>query len=87
VQKPAERKVTAEVSTPTQVDRALAQPLGEHPAVLVSRSWGSRALDPNTFIVLHPAGPTRSDASASSTADSTSYPAPRTVKVASVVKK
>ena len=56
VQKPAERKVTAEASPPTQVERAIAEPLGEHPAVLVSRSWNSRTIDPNTFIVLHPAG-------------------------------
>ena len=36
---------------------AIAQNLGEHPAVLVARTWSSRGLDPNTFIVLHPAGP------------------------------
>ena len=40
---------------------ALAQPAvaeirGEHPAVLVSRSWTKRGIDPNTFIVQHPAG-------------------------------
>ncbi len=39
---------------------ALAQPvvaetLGEHPAVLVSKSWSTRGIDPNTFIVAHPA--------------------------------
>jgi hypothetical protein len=39
---------------------ALAQPvaaetLGEHPAVLVSRTWSHRGIDPNTFIVAHPA--------------------------------
>jgi hypothetical protein len=35
---------------------AFAQSLGEHPAVLVARMWGSRGIDPNTFIVAHPAG-------------------------------
>jgi hypothetical protein len=34
---------------------ALAEPLGEHPAVIVARTWSSRAIDPNTFIVLPPA--------------------------------
>lgn len=39
---------------------ALAQPvaaetLGEHPAVLVAKSWSTRGIDPNTFIVAHPA--------------------------------
>jgi hypothetical protein len=32
------------------------QSLGEHPAVLVARTWSSRGIDPNTFIVAHPAG-------------------------------
>ena len=36
---------------------ALAEPLGEHPAVLVARTWSNRGIDPNTFIVRHPAGP------------------------------
>jgi len=39
---------------------ALAQPvmaesLGEHPAVLVARTWSSRGIDPNTYIILPPA--------------------------------
>jgi hypothetical protein len=34
---------------------APAQPLGEHPAVLVARTWSVRGIDPNTFIVAHPA--------------------------------
>jgi hypothetical protein len=33
-----------------------AEPLGEHPAVLVARTWSSRGIDPNTFIVAHPSG-------------------------------
>lgn len=30
--------------------------LGEHPAVTVARTWNNRGIDPNTFIVAHPAG-------------------------------
>jgi hypothetical protein len=30
-------------------------PLGDHPAVLVAKQWRSRAIDPNQFIVAHPA--------------------------------
>jgi hypothetical protein len=36
---------------------AIAETLGEHPAVLVARTWSARGIDPNTFIVLHPASP------------------------------
>jgi hypothetical protein len=36
---------------------AIAEPLGEHPAVRVARTWSTRGIDPNTFIVLHPAAP------------------------------
>jgi hypothetical protein len=35
---------------------AAAQSLGEHPAVVVARTWSHRGIDPNTFIVAHPAG-------------------------------
>jgi hypothetical protein len=35
---------------------AIAETLGEHPAVIVARTWTNRGIDPNTFIVLHPAG-------------------------------
>ncbi|MGH8286798.1 MAG: hypothetical protein ACRETT_13680 [Steroidobacteraceae bacterium] len=34
---------------------AVAETLGEHPAVLVARTWSTRGIDPNTFIVAHPA--------------------------------
>jgi hypothetical protein len=34
---------------------AIAETLGEHPAVIVAREWSTRGIDPNTFIVLHPA--------------------------------
>jgi len=36
---------------------AIAEGLGEHPAVIVARTWNQRGIDPNTFIVLHPAAP------------------------------
>ena len=36
---------------------ASADSLGQHPAVLVAQKWKTRGIDPNTFIVLHPAGP------------------------------
>lgn len=35
---------------------ASADSLGQHPAVLVAQKWETRRIDPNTFIVLHPAG-------------------------------
>ena len=35
---------------------AIAEPLGEHPAAIVARTWSTRGIDPNTFIVLPPAG-------------------------------
>ena len=53
---------------------AIAESLGEHPAVLVARTWSSRGIDPNAFIVMHPAGPVW--LSASPTAK-TRDPAPR----------
>jgi hypothetical protein len=34
---------------------AIAETLGEHPAVVVARTWNNRGIDPNTFIVAHPA--------------------------------
>ena len=36
---------------------AIAETLGEHPAVIVAGTWSTRGIDPNTFIVLHPASP------------------------------
>ena len=30
--------------------------LGQHPAVLVAQKWSTRGIDPNTFVVGHPAG-------------------------------
>lgn len=40
-------------STPTA--NAQARVLGHHPAVLVSKSWDSRGIDPNTIVLSHPA--------------------------------
>lgn len=31
------------------------EPLGQHPAVLVAQEWSTRGIDPNAFIVAHPA--------------------------------
>jgi len=75
----------------TVVVAALAQPAiaetrGEHPAVLVSRSWSTRAIDPNTFIVQHPAGHTW--VSESPTAKlAKAEPTSRPVKTADVTTK
>jgi hypothetical protein len=33
----------------------MSQPLGAHPAVLVAQTWSARGIDPNSFIVAHPA--------------------------------
>jgi hypothetical protein len=30
--------------------------IGQHPAVLVAQAWNTRGIDPNTFVVAHPAG-------------------------------
>ena len=32
-----------------------AETLGQHPAVLVAQKWSTGGIDPNTFIVAHPA--------------------------------
>lgn len=37
------------------VSPAMAEPLGDHPAVVVARSWNNQAIDTNTFIVAPPA--------------------------------
>ena len=55
----------------------IAEPLGEHPAVIVARTWSSRGIDPNTFIVRHPAGPIWLNASRTATDKTTRDPTPR----------
>ena len=39
-------------------------PFGEHPAVLVAKQWDARGIDPNQFIVAHPASLRWTDGSA-----------------------
>jgi hypothetical protein len=66
---------------------ATAEPLGEHPAVLVARAWSSRGIDPNTFIVAPPAA-TRWVSESPTTKDKTARDrAPHPVKVASASSK
>ena len=36
---------------------AISETLAEHPAVVVAQTWNTRGIDPNTFIVAHPARP------------------------------
>ena len=47
--------VTAGTDTAHSADKPAAEKLGEHPAVIVARNWSARGIDPNTFIVAHPA--------------------------------
>jgi hypothetical protein len=44
-------RITAENSRISQT----SQTVGQHPAVLVAQKWRTRGIDPNTFIVAHPA--------------------------------
>jgi len=37
-------------------DAQAREKLGDHPAVTVAKAWKTRGIDPNTFIVAHPAG-------------------------------
>jgi hypothetical protein len=53
-------KLSQSLAAVTLVVAGLAQPVfaetpGQHPAVLVQKSWNARGIDPNTFIVAHPA--------------------------------
>ena len=80
VRKLAERKGPAEA-------RAIAEPLGVHPATRVAQSWSSRGIDPNTFIVRHPAGPVWVHTSLTATENATSDTAARAVRTASASNK
>jgi hypothetical protein len=51
------RPLAAALVLASLAQSAIAETLGEHPAVIVARTWSSRGIDPNTFIVLHPAAP------------------------------
>jgi hypothetical protein len=61
---------------------AIAESPGEHPAVLVARTWSSRGIDPNTFIVMHPAGPVWLNASPTAKDKATRDPSARAKKTA-----
>lgn len=67
---------------------AIADTLGEHPAVIVARTWNTRGIDPNTFIVRHPTGPVWLDAPPWAAKDkATRNPTPRTAENASAAAK
>jgi hypothetical protein len=51
------RPLAAALVFASSAHSAIAETLGEHPAVIVARTWSTRGIEPNTFIVLHPAGP------------------------------
>jgi len=51
------RRLVAALVFGSLATSAIAEGLGEHPAVAVARTWDARGIDPNTFIVLHPAAP------------------------------
>jgi hypothetical protein len=66
---------------------AIAEPLGQHPAVLVARTWSNHGIDPNTFIVLHPAGPRWVSESPTTKDKATRDPAPHSIKTTSASSK
>ena len=51
------RRLAAALVFGSLASSAIAQTLGEHPAVIVARTWSTQGIDPNAFIVLHPAAP------------------------------
>jgi hypothetical protein len=51
------RRLAAALVLAPLAHSAIAQTSGEHPAVIVARTWSTQGIDPNTFIVLHPAAP------------------------------
>jgi hypothetical protein len=51
------RRLTAALAFASLAQSAIAQTLSEHPAVIVARTSSTQGIDPNTFIVLHPAAP------------------------------
>jgi hypothetical protein len=81
------RSLAAALVVTSLAHSAIAESLGERPAVLVARTWSNRGIDPNTFIVLHPAGPIWLNASPTAKGKATRDPAPRTVKTASASSK
>jgi hypothetical protein len=79
------RSLAAAIVVTAAAPPAIAEPLGEHPAVLVARTWSSQRIDPNTFIVQHPAGHVW--VNASPTAKEKATPDPVPVKTASASSK
>lgn len=65
---------------------ASADSLGQHPAVLVAQKWQTRGIDPNTFIVLHPAGPRWLAASPTVQVGATREPSRSAARVAKISK-
>src|SRR5262245_221568 len=51
------RRLVAALVFGSLATSAIAEGLGEHPAVAVARTWDSRGIDPNSVIVLQPASP------------------------------
>ena len=47
--------LSAALAVASLVPPAIAGTLGEHPTVVVAQNWNNRGIDPNTFIVSHPA--------------------------------
>ena len=66
---------------------ASAEPLGEHPAVLVAQAWSSRGIDPNTFIVAPPAASRWVSESPTAKEKTARDPVPHIVKVATTSTK
>jgi hypothetical protein len=81
------RSLTAALVVTSLARPAIAEPPGEHPAVLVARTWSSRGIDPNTFIVRHPAGPVWVNTPPTARDQATRDPAPRTGKTESASTK
>jgi hypothetical protein len=50
------RPVAAALALASLAPAAFADTLADHPAAQVARTWAIRGIDPNTFIVGHPAG-------------------------------
>lgn len=50
------RPIAATLVLASLAPAAIADALSDHPAVQVARTWAVRGIDPNTFIVGHPAG-------------------------------
>ncbi|MEX2125390.1 MAG: hypothetical protein WD795_15965 [Woeseia sp.] len=87
------RSLAAALVVTSLTQPAIAESLGEHPAVLVAQTWSSRGVDPNTlgiipntFIVLHPAGPIWAAATAKAN-NAVRDPLPRAVGRASASSK